>query len=545
MTRTSIIGGESSHRSRLGGTVPSWRIAVLGFTGVLALVLMITLEAPGLVIGVALTGGAWLLTANTARGSVLERWIKRERWRERGERGVRRFQPFDQDDWDALAAQARAKSRKVRQAARAQSTAMRETPDGASGMGWLEQRRRRPGIAWHAPVGEEPYLSVTFEVSGQLRGLESQVRAESAAQNWGRLIADLADEESLAKSVHPVTRVLPPDSARHQAWLLGNLDPTVPIEFARSYDELVRRADSQSMIQRHYVAVRWPLSGTFKAKAARYGAGQDGWRTLMHREIGQVAGALRAAGHDQVEALSATRVAAVITHMQNPSHPIDRVQGVDPNRLGVATLDDQWSAHVVQVVDDAGEEQLWWHRTARIRAQDMQTVPRDLMWLAPLLGGTQDAEGLITWRTLAFHIWGVPAESALKRTTRDRTRDRADQMSESEAGRLGDGTALLKMSAADRRARDLSAGEGHSGVEWVAYLTVSARSREELIQACDRALSLAKNRLLIHRLEWQDTYQSAASGCTWPIARGIHPPTVTSDARLMGALTGRGSKEEL
>lgn len=49
----------------------------------------------------------------------------------------------------------------------------------------------------------------------------------------------------------------------------------------------------------------------------------------------------------------------------------------------------------------------------------------------------------------------------------------------------------------------------------------------------------------IHRLEWLDSYQSAASGLTWPIGRGIKPDEPTWAARTMRMLAGKGEKEAI
>lgn len=542
MARTSIIGGESRHRSRLGGSIPTWRLAAIGIAFAIGMFLTLILAEVGIVIGVLLIGGTWLLTATTSRGSILERLVARERWKERTERGLLRFQPFDQDEWDALAAKSRAKSKRVREDARMQAAAMRDLPDGASGMGWLQRQPRQPGIAWHDVLGEEPYLSVAFEVSGQLRGLESDRASEAAAIAWGRFLAGLSRSESVAKAVQVLTRVLPPDSARHQAWLLRTLDPNVPPAIARSYDQLVRKADDSAMIQRHFVVVRWPITTAFRRAARRFGEGQDGWRAFMRREIASMSAALRGAGHHEVDALSAARLTAVITHMQNPDHPIDRVVGIDPDRLGLPTLPDEWSAHVVNVTDpDTGEERQWWHRTGRIRAEDMATVRRDSMWLSSLLSGTGDG----TLRTLSFQLWAVPAHVARSQTRLDRTRDRADQIARSKSGKIEDEEAQLRLTSSERRAADLAPGSRQAGIEWVGYLTVSARSREELGEACRRAQELAEKDMGVERLEWQDTYQAAASGCTWPIARGIQPPSLMGRDRLLGAMTGHGAKESL
>src|SRR5699024_11115439 len=126
-------------------------------------------------------------------------------------------------------------------------------------------------------------------------------------------------------------------SARHQAWVVQNVDENLPSEVVESYGDLINRVDRSTMIQRHYVVLRWPINSQFRHVAGRYGRGRAGWRALMRTEIESMESQLRSSGHENVRPLSAAQLAAVIRHMQDPSHPIDKVKGVDPESLGVAS----------------------------------------------------------------------------------------------------------------------------------------------------------------------------------------------------------------
>src|SRR5690606_25763823 len=113
----------------------------------------------------------------------------------------------------------------------------------------------------------------------------------------------------------------------------------------------------------------------------------------------------------------------------------------------------------------------------------------------------------------------------------------------SDAGRDEDDEAEVRLSSAERRARDLRPGRQNAGVEWIGYLTVSGRSRAELAQVCRRVQAIAADDLGIEQLDWLDTYQSAASGCTWRIARGLRAPAERSRDKVMSGLAGHGAKE--
>jgi hypothetical protein len=49
----------------------------------------------------------------------------------------------------------------------------------------------------------------------------------------------------------------------------------------------------------------------------------------------------------------------------------------------------------------------------------------------------------------------------------------------------------------------------------------------------------------IERLEWQDSYQAAASGTTWPIGRGLTPGRPSFGSRFINALAGKSEREAL
>ena len=122
-------------------------------------------------------------------------------------------------------------------------------------MGWLESRAGRPGIAWHAPVGEQAYLSVAFKVDGQLRGAEPRMKQEAAQTGFGTMLASFAPQSTLVSGIQSVTRVLPPDLALNEAWVLDNLAPDAHEEAVRSYQEVLERTGKGANVQR---TPSWP-----------------------------------------------------------------------------------------------------------------------------------------------------------------------------------------------------------------------------------------------------------------------------------------------
>jgi len=535
------LGGDSSHRSFFGGTHSGARVTGVAVFLIVGMVITIYGGWPGIVVGGAGVVAVLLLTARTHRGTILERQRRRRRWHDRVSSGTDAFTPYDVAAWDqAEAALRAATSRRTRWAASRELAALRANPDGCDGMGWLEMGRLVPGVQWHAPLGEPSYLAVVFAVSGQLRGVESPARMARAAEAWGSFLASRAAPSSLVGGVQIMTRVLPATMALHEHWALQNLDPSAPAAAIRSYEEVLHRTGDGAMVQRHYVVVRWPIGGAFTHAAARYGEGTDGWRALMADEIAATMRGLRDARLGAVEVLSARQVLAVLRHQQNPSLPLDAARGVEPHHVGLASHDEV-SAHVVDDHDPiSGRPVQWWHRTARIGAEALVTAPRTQLWLLDLLIGR-----LPFIRSISFHLNLVPAGDAKAAAQRDLVRDEAEVVSRRKAGRVDLDDTTTAMSAAALRASDLRAGSGHHGADWTGYVTISAPTRDELARACRQLEETCSTGLGIEFLDWQDGYQSAASGTTWPIGRGLAASKEGLAARVYRLIAGRSEKEAL
>lgn len=536
------LGGESGHRAFFGGAFSRTRTTLLAVTVVATIAATPYLGWPAMAVGLAACGVVLALTARTHRGTILDRARARSRWRARARAGWARFVPYEASTWDALQQQASTGTKAERAATGAALAAMRANPDGADGMGWLACGTGEPGIAWHTPVGEEAYLSVAFEVSGQVAGIDSGPVLARAGEAWGLFLAAQAGPGSLVGTVQTLTRVLPSDTARHELWASLALDPQAPADAQESYAEVIARAARGAMVQRHYVVVTWPLTGEFVQTATRYGTGRDGWRALMAAQIDSVVRGLTDARMGRVTVLTARATAAVMLHQQDPSRPVDAVRTVDPQQLGVASHD-EFSAHVVETTHYAsGMPAQWWHRTCAIRAEAMSAGPRTQLWALDLLTGEHLADVL---RSVSFHLRLVPADEAKAAARTDLTRDLADEIADRRAGRMVSDRTLAAKSAARRRAEDLAEGSPHHGVEWIGYVTLTAPSRRELADACRRLSDLARTGLGISALDWQDSYQSSASGTTWPIGRGLRPTAASVTSRMYDRLAGRVDQEAL
>lgn len=536
-----IIGGEEGHRGLFGAQVTGNKMRWIALAIVVPITLLLTpaFQLAALIPGLIATGIVLLVTIKTDRGSVFSRYVRKRRWRLRQKEGTAVFVPYSEAAWEEAHAELEeARGRRAKREALRRIQAIRPNPDGADRMGWLQFGVGEAGIAWHSPMGEEDRLTVAWEVPGQLRGLATAKTVGRNAAAFGRFVAGRVP--SLSTQVQIVTHVLPTDAATYEGWLAREIDPESPRHLQESYAQAVELS-AQGSTQRHFVVVTWPLDSAFTSTAERYGEEEDGWRILMRKEITATTRQLRHAGYRTDGPTTARQLAGVLRHMQNPSRPLDYVADTAPDGFGEASYD-EFSTHVVRGVDPFTNEPVeWWHRTARIDPKHMEASWRTPLWHLPLF----ISEQLHSIRTVSFHIEPVPSAMSRSRTIDDLVADEAERISRRRKGHIDDGSTANVESAARSRAADLRAGSGHHGAYWVGYVTVTARNRTELATECQALETVCRNDLDISELSWLDSYQSAASGTTWPIGRGLTPLGRTSGERVVGMLAGRADKEAL
>lgn len=548
--QTRNIGGEAGRRGFFGGTSNKTRSIALAVVAVAGAFLTVYTQAPGLIATLAAAGLVWVLTLRTHRGSLLLRAAHSRRWRERQRLGTASFAPIATraltlDDSEEAAKPSRGERRAHERAERR----WRECPDGVDGFHWLQREEGLPGIAWHVPTGEEAWLSVCFSVDGQVQGIASDTFLDDAMQAFGGVLNRFGNVTTLPNRLQSLTRVLPVDSARHEAWVWEQLDPTIAeddkamMNLVASYDEVVQLVRSFGLMQRHFVVIRWPITPAFLKAASRRGSAQQGWRALMNAEIATVSAQLRRVRPGttpmEVSTLSARHLAAVLRHQQNPSWPLDDLDDIDVDAPWLPSAD-VLSATVVTSPGPDGNEQQWWHRTAELPIDAFETGPRTSLWVAPLLSQL----GAPIVRTLSLQVEVVPAAVARTAALSDLTADLADLNAQRRKGSIDDSELAARTIAARARLADLAVGSGYHGVGWAGHITVSGRNREDLTDAVDTVTAAAGD-AGISRLHWLDGEQAAAAASTWPLARGMQPLSRSGAARLQDLLAGTGSKEAI
>ncbi len=537
--RVSFLGGDGAHRGFLGGRVSKARLWSVGVTVAIGLTTAVFAQILGVVLLIVLPSIAWLLTISTENDTPVQRYLNRRRWKERQTLGTVNFLPYTDEGWQTLIDAWAEAPKEARKDAKRRLRAMRATPDGVEGMTWLQDGRGIPGIQWHREPGREEYLAVVVATTGQVEGIETDEVFDDASARYGGILSSLATRMSLAKRVQAITRALPTDPTLHEQWYLDNSDPDVPETIHRSYKEVIDLVMSGQLVQRPLFVFSYPITDTFRSHAARRGEGLSGWRALMRDEIRGVERAMTAAGFRDVRTLSARATAAAIRHMQHPGYAMDRVADVTPT-TGWLPSEDHWSFTRYAGAPTGGDVSQSLSRTARISAKNLAVIERSSLWLSPLLGGMNEQ----VVRTIAFHQEVFPQESARFQHEKDIVSDTADKNRKSRAGVLEDATLTVESRAAEHRYNDLLPGTGFHGCNWVGYITISAGTERDLLDACDHIAEAASN-AGISRLDWLDVLHSAAHAFTWPVGRGIEPSKASITDRVHQFAAGREPEEAL
>ena len=531
---TRILGGESKHRGWFGGKWSTKRVLTMGATAAAAMLLLIMFRFVGLFLAVAILLVAYVATMETGKGNWWGGYQSRRAWKERKARGLTTFRPV-KDRPDYLLEEGKSKAERVQ--LNREYAAYRDFPDGMDGFHWLQKAPGLPGIGWHTPTGEDAWLSVVWQVGGQVQGIRGDDYLERGMRAFSRLLARYGSPRSLPSRVQIITRVMPVDPSLHQSWAWQNIDPEAPADLIASYDELVRKVGNRGLIQRHYVVIRWPITPEFTARAGDLAEGLAGWRELMADQVATTTQHLQAAMLGQVRVLSAAGVAGVVRHMQLPNFPADQVADVDVDAPWLPTQ--EWlSAVAVTAQGPNGISEQWMHRTAVIPVSDVETSPRTPLWTTPMLSQLRDQ----IVRTWSVQIEVQPSMDAREAARDDMTSDLAELAAQREKGVLTDEELLVARAAVDQRLADLRPGSGHAGVGWAAHITISARTGKELRAAMARMESAAEE-AGIAKLAWLDGQQGAAMSCTWPFARGMRPISQSTAARLRGWVGGSLSEE--
>jgi len=199
-------------------------------------------------------------------------------------------------------------------------------------------------------------------------------------------------------------------------------------------------------------------------------------------------------------------LASVIRNAYSPDHPLDTRAGMGRNRAWPQELD----AHAEdEVVARMAQGAAWHHATAAVVAWPQ--IPVGVNFLAPLLVQMPDVI-----RTVSVVFTLEANDRALARLLAETTDDQAEGARSRKLGRVEDPREARQSAQTTSRGDELAAGAAGAGL--VGYLTVSARSPDELRRLRRDVEAKAGSAFLV--IEWCDREQARAFATTLPLAAG-------------------------
>jgi hypothetical protein len=345
-------------------------------------------------------------------------------------------------------------------------------------------------------------------------GLLDRAEQESRQAGWGTVISSLAREGSPVGRIQWLERTVPADGDEIGRYLGESWDRgAVPLESLQmqSYLDLAGSAPAVTRDHELFVCLQVDAKRAWRRiKRAAGGEGPDaGACSVLLRELEALAERLAGADVHVAGALRPGMLAAAIRIAFDPwSRPgLARLAAADGRRDGL----DEGAAWPVATETDWGRYRADGavHATYWIASWPRTEVGP--AFLSPLLLHAQ------TVRSIAVTIEPISPLRAIREVESARTGDLADEELRGRMGFVETARRRRMAEATTRREEELA--DGHAAVRFAGYVTVSARSPEELEHHCsdiEHAAQMARLELL--RLYGQ---QEEAFTYTLPLCRGL------------------------
>jgi hypothetical protein len=345
-------------------------------------------------------------------------------------------------------------------------------------------------------------------------GLLDRAEQEARQAGWGDVLASLAREGSPVTRVQWIERTVPADGDEIGRYLGNAWDRgAVPLDSLpmQSYLDLVGAAPAATKDHELFVCLQLDSKRAWRQiKRAGGKSGADaGACTVLLRELEALGERLAAADVHVVGALRPGMLASAIRIAFDPwTRPgLARLAATDRDRDGIeegaawpVASDTTWSTYRT---DGALHATYWvasWPRT------DVGAA-----FLSPLLLHAQMV------RSIAVTLEPISPLRAIREVEAARTSDLADQELRGRMGFVETARRRRMAEATARREEELA--DGHAAVRFSGYVTVSARSDDELEHHCaevEHAAQMARLELI--RLYGQ---QDEAFTYTLPLCRGL------------------------
>ncbi len=277
---------------------------------------------------------------------------------------------------------------------------------------------------------------------------------------WGRVLAGLA-QSGTAAAVQVLEATVPDPGDGVAEWYLAK--GAGPAGWAHEqYATLLDQARLGSSTHRTTVSLALDLRAAGRAIKAG-GGGLPAAAAILGQDMASLADALRQSGLTVGAWLGEGEVAAMVRAAYEPDVTLDarRDPGANLSRAGPLAISEHWDClrH-----DSAWSSVLWISEWPRI------DVPPD--FLHPLIF----APGLR--RTLSITARPLGSEVALRQIRKEKTEAVADQAQKARVGQIADLSDTQEYH--DLLDRERSVIAGHTDIEYVGFVTVTATSREQL-----------------------------------------------------------------
>ncbi|MER6913927.1 SCO6880 family protein [Streptomyces sp. NPDC000594] len=359
---------------------------------------------------------------------------------------------------------------------------------------------------------ENGCVTVALEIAS--RGHAGRDRSDQALalDRWGGLLDSFGNSESPIDRISVLARQLKSDPEAHQLHINSRAQSPatdqVPEWLARSYDALASAVSTSAEEHRYYVVAHASWTKDFAAESFEHGTGDDGVTAVMASAAEELWARCEDAELRVVAPVDLGALTALVRNAYNPDHLIwdDALplQHAFPRQVDV-----RGKRHFRARA--AGSAEGWYHATAAVVKWPTSPVGPD--FLAPLLIGLPDVI-----RTVAITKHLESNDRAVDRMMSEDTNNQAEMQRNARLGRNLDPRDLIATQATAKRGMELAAS-GASGSAIVGYLTVSARTEQELSKTKRNTEAKARSSHL--RIEWLDLEHHRAFVNTLPFAAGI------------------------
>ncbi|MFC1403216.1 MULTISPECIES: SCO6880 family protein [Streptacidiphilus] len=386
------------------------------------------------------------------------------------------------------------------------------TPEGLPGMTWVPVtvRGHKAAVVLQPAAG---CVTATLEVASPGLGGKEPSQQVIALERWRELLDAFGNsEEHPVKRIQVLARQIKSDPQAHRRYLAQRDESAAtagaPQWLRDSYSALADAVSTSAEEHRYYVTMHAKFTRDLAADSDARGSGDEGLAAVMAGYLDELWARCEDADMPVIAPLDEARLTALIRNSYDPDHPLwdaelPRAHAFPRN---VDVRNGEYLA-----ARAAGSTTSWYHATAAVTSWPTAPVGPD--FLAPLLIGMPDVI-----RTMAITQNLEPTDKAVERMLAEDTNNRAEMLRNQQRGRNVDPRDVIAADATGARGMAL-AQSGAAGSAVVGYITISARSPEELARTKRTTFSRARGAHL--RIEWLDLEHARAFGNTLPFAGGI------------------------